>query len=62
LAREIIKARIATGLLDFPFLPGGHFVILSDQRSQLLAISVAVQSNVTYLLRGSNPKTVNRCR
>ncbi|PYL31236.1 MAG: hypothetical protein DMF39_03630, partial [Verrucomicrobia bacterium] len=33
LTRQIIKARVATGLLDFPFLRGSHFVILSEVKN-----------------------------
>jgi hypothetical protein len=33
LTRQIIKARVATGLLDFPFLRGSHVVILSEAKN-----------------------------
>jgi hypothetical protein len=33
LTRQIIKARVAPRLLDFPFLRGGHFVIRSEPKN-----------------------------
>ena len=33
LSRQIIKARVATGLLNFPFLSGSHLVMLSEAKN-----------------------------